>query len=71
MTAAELIRAGERLYGPKWKAPLARALGVDASTLWRYLQEDRIPGPVAAAVSCWLLTRERSPRKFPNMKPHS
>lgn len=51
MTAAELADAGERLYGANWRGPLAKELGVDATTLWRWTNGGRdIPGPAALAV---------------------
>ena len=39
MTPRQLERAGKRLHGKKWKAPLARSLGINYVTLWRYLTD--------------------------------
>jgi hypothetical protein len=51
MTSAELIAAGERLYGPHWRQPLAWALQVNIATLRRWTTaEVSVPGPVALAV---------------------
>lgn len=37
LTPQHLKGAGKRLFGPKWKAPLARALGYSYAQLWRLL----------------------------------
>lgn len=58
MTPAELEAAGQSLFGKRWKAPLARRLDVDASTIWRQLQKDRIDGPIAAAVECFVREKQ-------------
>lgn len=55
MTPGELESAGEKLFGENWKGLIADALGIDASTRWRMIQRGKIPGPVAAAVSSWLV----------------
>lgn len=39
MTPDELQTAGEKLFGPRWQTALARALGVDGSTVRRWLSE--------------------------------
>lgn len=54
MTPAELEAAGQSLHGPRWQSALARRLGVDRSTIWRQMQKDRIDGPIAAAVECFV-----------------
>ena len=36
LTDEEFCQAGRKLYGKRWKSPLARALGVDRVTVWRY-----------------------------------
>ena len=41
MTPAELKKAGEALYGPRWQTALARALGVNARTVRRWAYGDR------------------------------
>lgn len=55
MTPEEFERAGKKLFGEKWKPPMARALGIDPTMVWRYQTGGTaIPGPVRAAVKCWL-----------------
>lgn len=54
MNAKELKKAGEALFGKRWKAPLARALNIHVTTLWRYLQRDKVPKPVALAIEAML-----------------
>lgn len=55
MTGEELKQAGIRLHGPaKWQTAMAKALGIDRTQIWRYVTNDRVPGPVAAAVEAWL-----------------
>ena len=55
MTGDELKRAGIKLFGERgWQSALARHLGVDRTQIWRYVTNNRIPGPVIAAVKCWL-----------------
>lgn len=58
MTAAEFERAGERLYGPRWKAPLARALGRDPSMIWRYAT-DQAPIPKIVEIGIQGLLRQK------------
>jgi hypothetical protein len=59
MTGEELKRAGIQLFGERgWQSALAERLGVDRTQIWRYVTNDRVPGPVAAAVECWLQLRE-------------
>lgn len=64
MTPGEFIKAGQRLHGrKKWKSALARALGVDVSTVHRMTQRDastaafkraQVPGPYEIAVKAML-----------------
>lgn len=56
MTSAELKSAGIEMFGERrYVSGLASALKVERSTIWRYcVQGVDPPGPVAAAVSCWL-----------------
>ena len=59
MTPRELKRAGHKLFGTDrgWQARLARALETDRASITRYLAgQSPIPGPVAAAITCWLKT---------------
>lgn len=45
MSPSELIQAGKKLFGPKWRQPMADALQVDLATIRRwtggYVQIDR------------------------------
>lgn len=50
MTAQELTAIGLRLYGPYWKAPLARALGMGRAQIRRYSQGQPIPRTVELAI---------------------
>jgi DNA-binding transcriptional regulator YdaS (Cro superfamily) len=57
MTAVELETACRHLFGDHGGAriAMARELGVDPATVRRWCKgEQRVPGPVAAAVRCWL-----------------
>lgn len=57
MTAEELRRAATTLFGehPGWQSRLARALKVQRSAVSRWIAGmTPIPGPVEAAVACWL-----------------
>ena len=54
MTADELKAAGRELFGYGWQTRLAEKLGIDGSTVRRYVSGAvPIPGPVAAAILCW------------------
>lgn len=55
MTGEELKQAGIRLFGERgWQSALASRLGIDRTQIWRYVSNNNVPGPVAAAVECWL-----------------
>lgn len=54
LNANKLKEAGEALFGEQWKAPLARELNIHVTTLWRYLQRDKVPKPVALAIEAML-----------------
>lgn len=57
MTGEELRSAAVELWGERgFVSALSRALGVERTQVWRYLNNrtQRIPGPVEAAVACWL-----------------
>lgn len=56
MTPAELRKACVKLYGEtRWQRRLADALSVDGSTVRRWVSGAvPIPGPVAAAIRCFL-----------------
>ncbi len=57
MNTEDLESAGQLLFPEQGKNALAAALGIDPSTLWRYAQRGRIPGPVSAAVAAWLVLK--------------
>lgn len=58
MTAEEFQAAGVELYGKRWKVPMARALGIDPSSVWRFATgQGPIPGPVGAAVRCFMIVK--------------
>lgn len=48
MSAADLVAAGLRLYGPRWKAELARRMGVAGSTVTRWARGEV---PISARVA--------------------
>lgn len=55
MNPKQLKDAGEKLYGYGWQTKLAKDLNVDGSTVRRWVSGAvPIPGPVAAAVKCFL-----------------
>lgn len=56
MTPDELSKAGVELFGNwGWQTRLAEALGVDGSTVRRWVSGAvPIPGPAEAAVTCFL-----------------
>jgi hypothetical protein len=62
MTPSELRDSAIKLFGERGhSAALAKALGVDYSQVWRYLSgRTPVPGPVAAAVKCWLEKKQSS-----------
>ena len=41
MNAEQFIKWGEALFGPDWKAPLARALGLNRRSVIRYASGER------------------------------
>lgn len=41
MNRTQLVAAGKRLFGPDWKAPLARAIGRTYRHLLRILNDDK------------------------------
>jgi len=55
LTGDELKAAAIKLFGERgWQSALAHHLGLDRTQIWRYVKNDSVPGPVAAAVDCWL-----------------
>ena len=55
MTSQELAEIGCQLYGKwGWQTRMAEALGVDGSTVRRWVSGAvPVPGPVAAALLCF------------------
>ena len=41
--SADIDAIGRALYGPRWKAPLARALGINPRTVQRWAKGDGAP----------------------------
>lgn len=63
MTPSELKTAGERLYGPKWRQPLAARLGVNIATLRRWTSGKKpIRATAALAVEGMLHITTPAPR---------
>lgn len=55
MTADDLKAYGIKTYGPRgWQSKLAARLGVHKSQVSRWARGADIPGPVSAAVKCWI-----------------
>ncbi len=36
MNGDQLTRAGEELYGPRWRKKLSKEIGVGTTMIWRY-----------------------------------
>ena len=66
MTAKDLIKIGQELYGQRgWQTKMAAALEVDTSTIRRWVYADSVPGPAAAALRCFMReakSRAHSPK---------
>lgn len=43
MTPAKLERVASLMYGSTWQTYLAEALGINRTTIWRWLQDDEVP----------------------------
>lgn len=55
MTPDELKDAGRELFGNGWQTRLAEHLGVDGSTVRRWVSGAvPVPNPAAAAIRCFL-----------------
>ncbi len=55
MSPDELKSLGPTLYAKGWQTRLAEALGVDGSTVRRWVSgASPIPGPAAAAIRCFV-----------------
>ena len=59
MTTKELKEIGPKLFGFGWQTRMAEALGVDGSTVRRWVSGGvAMPGPAVAAIRCF--ARERT-----------
>lgn len=67
MTRDEFCDVGRTLFGRwGWQTRLAEALDVDGSTVRRWVSGTTpVPGPVVAAVACWLERRRIDPNFTP------
>ena len=66
MTPERLRAIGVRLYGPDWQQPMAKALQVNPSTIWRWeTGAVPVPGPAQAALKCFLREKTGQPRRRP------
>lgn len=55
MTAKQLTEIGEKLYGRGWQTRMAEALGVDPSTVRRWVSGAvPVPTTAAAALRCFV-----------------
>jgi hypothetical protein len=59
LTAEEFVKAGEALFGKRWKAPLSRALDIDPVTIWRYAT-GQWPVPVVVDLALVALKQRRT-----------
>ena len=61
MTGDGMIAAAVTLFGERGHVTaLAEALDVDRTQVWRWSKLTEIPGPVAAAIECWLKSEKPS-----------
>lgn len=67
MTGDELKAAAIQLWGERgWTTALATALMIDRTQVWRYVNSKTpVPGPVQAAVECWLKSKPPETTKEP------
>ncbi|TDR94599.1 helix-turn-helix domain-containing protein [Enterovirga rhinocerotis] len=67
MTADGLRAAAIEIWGERgWTSSLSAALGVERTQVWRYLNgRTPVPGPVRAAVTCWLACYRRDGTRPP------
>ena len=65
LSSSELKDAGERLYGGYgWQSKLARDLGIDSSTVRRWVSGAVPVSTMAeAAIRCWLREKDRLDRE--------
>ena len=63
MSPAELAQAGRELFGYGWQTRLAERLGVDGSTVRRWVSGAvPVPNPAAAAIRAYLYIRRSTGR---------
>lgn len=56
MTGEKLKKLAVEMWGERgWTTALASALRVDRTQVWRYVNgQTNVPGPVQAAMECWI-----------------
>ena len=68
MSADELKQAGRELFGHGWQTRLAERLGVDGSTVRRWVSGAvPVPNPAAAAIRSFLYIRRTTGRLPANL----
>ena len=68
MSADELKQAGRDLFGHGWQTRLAERLGVDGSTVRRWVSGAvPVPNPAAAAIRSYLYIRRITGRVPPEL----
>lgn len=69
MNADELKEAGRELFGHGWQTRLAERLGVDGSTVRRWVSGAvPVPNPAAVAIRCFLHIRRSTGRLPPDLR---
>jgi len=58
MKPSEVEAIAISLFGKGWKKELPVALGLNFTTLWRQLNENRVSGPVESTLRAWKLIHE-------------
>lgn len=73
MTGEQLKASAIKIFGQKgWVSALADSLGVDRTQVWRYVNSQTpVPGPVAAAVECWMEAFRKNGKVPPSQRPTS
>jgi hypothetical protein len=51
----DVVVIAEKLFGSKWKLPMADALGIDRTSLWRLTSSEEPSGAVVAALRAWMM----------------